>query len=196
MNQIANTGASTANSQEIPVFSTKDTEQALSAGGITNVSVTTPSATSLSAKGTLPAPADQKTVLDGKGIKLANFVTCTKNSLTVILSPETIQQTTAALTEESRSYLDLLMAPVFTGEEMSASEYEDLIAAVYGTEMEKELASSLVKITLVTPAGCTLKKSAIADGKNVKTSGDRAVFTIPLTEFLTLQTSQTFSITW
>lgn len=186
----------TASQTELPIFSAADIKEGLSAGDITNISVSTPSNTAVSIKGTLPAPANQKAVLDGKGIKLANFITCTKNSLTVILSPETMRSIAASLPEDTKSYLDLLMAPVFTGEEMSASEYEDLVAAVYGDDMKKEIASSTVKITLVTPAGNTLKRSALADAKNVKTSGDRAVFSIPLAEFLTLQSAQTFSISW
>lgn len=182
--------------QNKPIFSATEIKKALSQGDIANVSVTTPSKTSLSVNGTLAAPADQNATLDGKGVKIANIVTCKTTSLTVILSPETIREIIASLPESTKSYLDLLMAPVFTGETMSASEYEDLVAAVYGDDLKKELASSSVKITLVTPTGVTLKKSSIGDGKNVKTSADRAVFTIPLTEFLTLQSAQTFSITW
>src|SRR5574344_413297 len=195
-NSLTDEAPASPSQKNVSLFSADEIKQALSAGDITNISVSTPSVSSLTVKGTLPAPANQKAVLDNKGLKLANFVTCTNNSLTVILSPATIRDLAASLPEESKSYLDLLMAPVFTGEQMSASEYEDLVAAVYGDDMKQELASGSVKITLVTPAGVMLKKSSIGDGKNVKTSSDRAVFTVPLTEFLTLQSAQTFSISW
>lgn len=202
MNQISSSAnGSTAapadtSATDKPVFSAPEISQALSQGDITNVVVQTPTSSSISVSGTLPAPADQKMTLKQDGIKLANFITCTKNSLTLILAPETVLNVVKSLPEESQSYLDLLMAPVITGEQMSASEYVELVGAVYGDEMSKELASSAVKISLVTPAGVQLKKSSLSDTKNVKTAADRVVFSIPLAEFLTLSTAQTFSISW
>lgn len=168
---------------------------ALSTGDITDIEVSTPSATSVSISGTLPPPSKQKTSTSN-GIKIANFVTCTQSSLTVILSPSTVRKIYDILSDDTKASVDLLMAPVFTGEQMSENEYKELIISVYGEDISKELLSSEIKITLEVPEGCTLKKSSLSQTENSKTAKDKAVFNIPLIEFLTLQEAKTFSITW
>lgn len=49
--------------------------------------------------------------------------------------------------QQIQLYIDLLMSPVFTGEETSHQEYIDLLSSVYGQELCDELESS--KITFI-----------------------------------------------
>src|SRR5574344_2591740 len=100
MGDSAKEGNSADRGDSTPLFSAAEIKAALSSGDITDVAVSTSSNTAVSVKGTLPAPADQKAVLDGRGVKLANFVTCTKNSLTVILAPETMRSIAASLPDD------------------------------------------------------------------------------------------------
>lgn len=195
-NQASGTAKNDAG-KDVPIFSAAEIKSGLSTGDMTDVSVSTPTVSSLSINGKLSAPADQVSTLnDTNSVKVANFVTCTKNSLTLILAPAMIKQIGESLPQSTKSYLDLLMAPVFTGEQMSASEYIDVVAAVYGDELSKELASSAVKITLAVPDGTTIKKTSLSDAQNVKTSAGQVTFSIPLAEFLTLSATKTFSISW
>lgn len=170
-------------------------KSAFSTGDITDIEVSIPSITSFSMSGTLLPPSKQKTSTSN-GIKIANFVTCTQSSLTVILSPANIKKIYATLSSEDKASIDSLMAPVFTGEKMTEEEYRELIMSVYGEDISKELLSSEMKITLEVPEGCTLKKSSLSQTENSKTAKDKAVFSLPIVEFLTLSEAKTFSITW
>ena len=198
LNEINNAASAEQNttSKDMPLFSSAQIEKAFSTSDVKNLKVQTPTVSSITVSGTALAPDEQTSVIEKDNMKIANFITCTKNSLTLIVALSTVQNLVASLPEEPKSYLDLLMAPVLTGEEMSEDDYISLIGAVYGEKMQKEFSDASVKITLVPPEGCSLKKSALSDTKNVKTSSNKAVFTISLVEFLTLSSAKTFSIAW
>lgn len=61
--------------------------------------------------------------------------------------------------EELQMLLDLFMAPVFNDEAMQISEYEELIAAVYGSAVQKEINTSKVRISIKNPDGTITKKT-------------------------------------
>lgn len=50
---------------------------------------------------------------------------------------------------EIQSYLDMLMAPSFTGEKMSDEEYLDLLASVYGQSLADEIKNSKINFVFV-----------------------------------------------
>ena len=180
------------------VFSAASMEKvklAFEGGDFTDVALSSPSASSLLLSGRIK-PAEEQRVLSGSNIKVANLITCTSSSLTVILSPEIISQLAAALPEESSSYLGLFMAPVFTGEAMSAEEYRELISAVYGEELARELDKSSLRITLEPPDGKKIQQASLSGTERARTSGEKASFSIPLIEFFTLSSPRTFSISW
>ena len=156
----------------------------------------TPTVSSLDIKGRVAAPENQQTTLKASDAKVANFVTCTQSSLTVILAPETIQAIISSLPENLIAYTDLLMAPVFTGEPMSIPDYRDLIATVYGEEIASVMDKATVQITLEPPEGRSIKKASLSDTERSRTSQTKAVFSIPLIEFFTLSSPKTFSITY
>ena len=60
--------------------------------------------------------------------------------------------------EQTRLILDLLIAPIFNGEEMSADEYVELLSSVYGSAVAEEVQKGFVNISLVNSSG---KKSSV-----------------------------------
>lgn len=102
----------------------------------------------------------------------------------------------------TRDYLDLLMAPVFTGEAMTTSEYRELIGAAYGKTIAGELDAARFTLTVKTPGPVkNAKIDASAPGSNgasgtVKTAGSEAVFTIPLITLLVLESPLTAEVGW
>lgn len=144
-------------------------EQALSASDLQNVCVKALSPSKLSVTGNVPQNSMESSI-----------VSCNSKSLSLTLSPRTIQTFAASLSPEMQMYLGLFMAPVFTGEKLTSDEYTGLIACLYGTDLAQELSNAKMNITLQSPQGKSKK----------------SVFTIPLVEFLTLQEDKTYSIKW
>lgn len=124
-----------------------------------------------------------------------NFVYRSENSLSVKVSPEILQQTYLLLSDEEKSYMDLLMAPSITGEKMSLEEYSDLVASVYGQELADELYEGRLYLNLGCPSGKKIKK-ALASGQELSWHGARALFEIPLIFLLCNQEEAEYSIFW
>lgn len=145
------------------LFETEKIRHALEQSGFKNAQVSSPefSQLSVSASGTIERLVEQG-----------------KNYLAVNLSPQTVGALLSYVPEETRSYIDLFMAPVFTGEQMTAEEYAELVSVIYGESLAEELKKSAVQLTLASPAGKT--KS----------------FSIPLADFLTLSQKQTYTVNW
>lgn len=131
INEISASGTQSA-PETAQIFSKQEIETAFSGSDFQDLKVEVPAKDSVSISGTIPSPENQKSFSDKGNLKIANFITCTKNSLTLILSPATLRTFASSLPEETRSYLDLLMAPVLTQESMSAQEYRELVSTVYG----------------------------------------------------------------
>ena len=182
--------------EDTPIFSSALIQEAFSNSDFTDVEIKTPATSSLDIKGKVPAPEKQQSTLMTSTAKAANFVTCTATSLTVILAPETIQEVITSMPGNLSAYADLLMAPVFTGELMSTTEYRELIATVYGEEIASVMDKAEVKITLEPPEGKNIKRASLSTTERSRTSATKAVFTIPMIEFFTLSSPKTFSITF
>lgn len=67
---------------------------------------------------------------------------------------------TALLHDEGmlKTFADILMAPLVTGEEMPAAEYKDLLSEIYGEAVASELLSEKFKIEFVCPDGKILSQ--------------------------------------
>lgn len=115
-----------------------------------------------------------------------------KGSLSFNLSPETAQYIISLLPEETASYTELFMAPLFTGETMSADEYTDLVAAVYGQQLADELTSSRFTLNISVPGYVTSVSVPSALNATVTKNNTKAVISLPLSALLTL--SQPHSI--
>ncbi|MBP5403269.1 MAG: hypothetical protein J6Y36_08945 [Treponema sp.] len=96
-------------------------------------------------------------------------------SVSVTLSPEILQNLITNQNTIIQKYADLLMAPCFTGENLSKEEYFDVLASFYGENLAKELSNGYFTLSLV-------KKTAV-----------QSSIKIPVMEILTLQSEKTYT---
>ena len=103
------------------------------------------------------------------------------------ISPENIASFLKILPQESRDFIDMLMAPLFTGDAIPPAEYEELIGAAYGKKIATELHSA--EFTLIVDVPYKIQTARISpvgtvtvQTKTEKTS--RASIRIPLIELL------------
>ena len=103
------------------------------------------------------------------------------------ISPENIASFLEMLPQESRDFIDMLMAPLFTGDNIPPAEYEELIGAAYGKKIATELRSAEFVLTVDVPykiqtARISPVGTVTVQTKTEKTS--RASIRIPLLELL------------
>lgn len=90
--------------------------------------------------------------------------------LSLTLTAESLQSLYSVLPDEFQSYMDLFMAPSFTGEIMSDSEYLDLVATVYGKPLAAELENAVLTLTLQSGAEKRVRKIRLIKLLNLKES--------------------------
>ena len=161
------------------VFNTQELKEALTQSGISVKEMTVKGAMGLRLVCTVPHKHELlKDVInyDTKGQKVA-----------VKLSPENIASFLAMLPQESRDFIDMLMAPLFTGDKIPLAEYEELIGAAYGKKIAAELHNAEFVLTVDVPykvrtAHINPVGTVTVQTKTEKTS--RASIRIPLLELL------------
>ena len=118
------------------------------------------------------------------------------STMTLLLSPENIQKVVALMPDETAVYTDLLVAPVFTGEEMSQEDYIELMAIAYGGQAAAELAASEIKLKFALPG--TIKSASMSnpDFGTVEHENNTVAITIPLIHILTDLNENTCVINW
>lgn len=146
---------------DFKVFDTAGIRQSLEDRGFTNVSAASdePTALAVSADGAAE-----------------DFITVASSSVDVRLSPGNIRRLVSTLPEETRYFLDLLMAPVLTGEGLGETDYREVLAAVYGEDLAREAENAVVNLTLEAP------------------NGAEKAFEIPLLSLLTLKDEAVYSL--
>ncbi len=167
-------------------------EKSLAGGDAETLSAKALSSSVLSLDATVRDAASQ-TSASRTGVRFASVVSVEKHSLTLNLSPATMRALYASMDLQTRSYVDLFMAPVFTGEPMSGGEYTALIASVYGKDLAQEIADARMEIMLSAPRG---EKATSCSNTDAKLSGRSAWFSIPLLDLLVLEEPQSYRITW
>jgi hypothetical protein len=93
------------------------------------------------------------------------------------------------LSIEVVDYLNALMAPIATGEELTKAEYLAEVAAIYNRAISDEIAGSRIRASIDFPGN-------ISSVKGGTFSGRRAEFNIPLLDLLVLETPMLFEVTW
>jgi hypothetical protein len=93
------------------------------------------------------------------------------------------------LSPEIADFLNALMAPIATGEVLSKSEYQQLIASFYNRTISDEIAASRIRASIEFPG-------AISNVKGGTFSGRRAEFDIPFLDLLVLETPLIFEVNW
>lgn len=171
---------------ELVFFRLNDIQNTLKASNITSETITSPSADAL----LIQAKAQNIANLP---IKNLNFDK-QKRTFSITFSQEMLTESLLLLPSDVIDYLDLLMAPVFTGEESSPDEYKALISSAYGKTLGTELAAAHFIISFTAPDNIT-KADITKPGSFIKT-GRTAQFSIPLTSLLTLEKPIILSASW
>ena len=103
------------------------------------------------------------------------------------ISPENISSFLEILPQESRDFIDMLMAPLFTGDAIPPAEYEELIGAAYGKKIAAELRNAEFTLTVDVPYKVQTARISPAGTVTVQTKTEktsRALIRIPLLELL------------
>jgi hypothetical protein len=156
-----------------PLFDASSITEQFRKAGIPDVKAASGSDSSLTISALLQA--DSKDFISASGC-----VSYTSGSMTLTVSPEKLSALYTSLPETVKSYIDLFMAPVFSGDVMTAAEYTDLISSVYGKPLGDEVAAAQVTIVLYGPDG----------------SGRKKTVTVPLTDILTASKPVSYTVTW
>lgn len=114
--------------------------------------------------------------------------------LTVTITREALNAAADSLSPDMRDYVELLMAPAFTGETLSESEYLDVIRAAYGNTLAGELEKSRCALSVECPAPpkALVARAPVSAAK----AGNRASFAIPLVTLLALEKPIVVSVEW
>jgi hypothetical protein len=150
--------AATGADPNAPLFNKDDVLLVLNSAGAVNTSATIPSPTEIATTSTLPN-------LSTHPLATTQLITKNKNSLTLTLGPKQITAFYSLLTEDAKSYLDLMMIPALIGEKMTISEYRDLLASMYGPSFADEIVNGKLTIALSSPNGKKSIKETVSLGE-------------------------------
>ncbi len=168
------------------LFNKEEIVASLTQAGISVGAVTFPTQSSVSINMTLPK-------LDGMLEKAVKYSVSGKK-ISVSLSRESVQAAMAVMPAGMNDYLDLLMAPVFTGETLSAAEYVEVIRSAYGKTLGDELEKSAFILTVRCPSPVTAV-TIDKPGAAAKSNGE-ATFRIPLANLLAMEDPITATAQW
>jgi len=93
------------------------------------------------------------------------------------------------LSPQISDYLNALMAPLATGEEMSKTEYLELVASFYNRAISNEIAGSRIRASIDFPGVVTTANGATFSGRRVN-------YDIPLLDLLVLETPLMYEVRW
>ena len=154
-----------------PLFDERQTAEAVKAHGGTQVRVKSKNGADLELSVTFAG--NQKNALSPL---FAESSDGTQFVLTI--SPESMRQFIALLPEDTAEYTELLIAPIFTGDKMSAEEYVQTLAAVYGNDIAGEMRSAKIEFSV------TSKK------------GIKQILNVSLAEILSSQETKKYTFDW
>ncbi len=185
--------------QSLPLFNEEQILQALRSAGLSSVGVDTPDNSSLivSARiesavtdkvGTIPSLGTGSVCQDmvpqvAGAIGYCHSSQVGQRKLVLTISPDVLRQVMGIVPAETAEYMDLLSAPILTGESMTAAEYADLIGVIYGDSVAKELRRATVRILVTAPAEVQAATVSVPAGR-VRTQGRYVEFSLPLPELL------------
>lgn len=130
---------------ENAVFDVREINYEMSKAGFSKVKVQSPKGTDINIT---MNDEKQKTFLFTSGV-----LKTSGNQIELVLNKDSVLKFYKQADEQIVSILDLLLAPVFNDEVMTVQEYLETVGAFYGDAAAKELESSVLKVTLITPAG-------------------------------------------
>lgn len=137
-----------------------------------------------SIKNILPEIPDMFSVTEKNGEK----------KFSVKLTPKYMQQLLTYLPEDNTGYADLLMAPLFTGEEMDEEEYVDTVAVVYGRKLADEAKTFQFKFQISVPGEITWVYAPKYAKATIK--GETAEITATMAAFLSDYNGAEYIVSW
>lgn len=161
---------------DTPVFNADEFKSQLAKTGMKNIYAVTPALNAIVLS--VPISAKEKNIFSDSKMISRNVVSG-KNNMTLTLSSESLIKIYNALPEETRAYIDLFMAPVFTGETMTKDEYVELVSMVYGNPLAEEITDAKLTLAMSPP-----------EKKNQKR------FSVPLIDLLLMSKPVSFSVSW
>lgn len=118
-----------------------------------------------------------------------DFITITSgngiNDMKIKLSPENVRKAVAVMPEDTALYIELLIAPIFTGEVMSAQEYTDLIAIAYGEKIAQDLLKARVNLIYSIPGTIISAEMTNSKENDIAVKDNTITMSIPLVTLLT-----------
>jgi hypothetical protein len=124
------------------------------------------------------------------------FVTFTEKSgsrpsgqLVIALDLESAPELISLLSEDAAAYLGALNAPAASGDAQSRQEYLLFVASLYGKPIADEISAAKIRAALDFPGPITSIQGGVS-------SGNRAVFTIPLLDLLVLDKPLRYEVNW
>lgn len=162
---------------EANLFDGEEIKASLSRAEIKVDSVTFPKQSSIALALSFPK-------LDGLLEKSVAF-SKTGRSMTISISADSLRAAMGVMPASVNDYLDLLMAPVFTGEKLTQAEYVDVIRSAYGKTLADELEKSAFTLTVRCPE--PIKSAKIDASATYAKEGKQAVFRIPLAALLAME---------
>jgi hypothetical protein len=86
-------------------------------------------------------------------------------------------------------YLNVILAPIATGDEVSKAEYLELVETFYNKQISDEIAASKINVSIEFPGAITSVKGGTFAGR-------KANFDIPLIDLLVLDSPLTYEVNW
>jgi hypothetical protein len=95
----------------------------------------------------------------------------------------------AMISEDIRDYLSALMAPAATGEQLSRTEYLELVDSFYGKALADEIAAARITVSIGFPGPVGSVKGGVF-------TGTQARFDLSLVELLVLENPLEYEVIW
>ncbi len=144
------------------IFSPEEIQNVFRDSGLANVKAESVKAESLAIEAETAADA-------GDFISKAGIINGDKKSFSLLFTKENLAALYDGMPGMMKSYIDMFMAPAFSGEEMPDEEYIDLVASVYGEVVAEEIKNSKINLTLTKLDGKKQKYSVrLLDLINIK----------------------------
>ena len=140
------------------LFNKNDVLSLLKSAGAENVSANIPNQNEIAVSGTMPQ------LLENPLSKIG-MIQKTEKSLKLTIGRKQIVDFYSLLSDEAKSYLDLMMIPALIGEKMSVSEYRELLSSMYGPSFSNEIIDGKLTIVLYSPNGKKKSKETVTLGE-------------------------------
>lgn len=179
--------------EDAPLYKKEPVAQSLLAAGLEVESIIFPSLTGIELKANIKNINTSLTYAK-EAVKVQSNGNVKQAKIT--MNPEIFIDSLKFMPEQTRTYSDLLMAPVFTGEEMAPDEYLFLLSMVYGDTLAQELANSSFIVELIAPS--KIIEASLSDPSlgTVSVDGKKATFSISFYKLLSSSQTTEYLISW